>query len=190
MTRPTQPILAVARGKPLAGLREVTELRDGSGRVCPMAVLTGVRGGTRRGVSLGAAHRPAGTARFRCAQCYAILHTRSRRPVGAPRPAGRIDTRSQRALDDSPAPDYAPATQLTVFRGRPSAGRSAVAMIRVRVAVEASQATAMNCAGARHGLSALVGGPIPATTSSSMVSPASAPGSWRPRASLCPARST
>ena len=33
-------------------------------------------------------------------------------------------------------------------------------MIRVRVAVEAPRATAMNCEDARHGLSALVGGPI------------------------------
>jgi len=33
-------------------------------------------------------------------------------------------------------------------------------MIRVRVAVEAPQATAMNCEDARHALSALVGGPI------------------------------
>lgn len=55
--------LAVARGKPLAGLREVTKLRDGSGQRMSNRCLTGVRGGTRRGVSLGPAHRPAGPAR-------------------------------------------------------------------------------------------------------------------------------
>lgn len=54
--------LAVARGKPLAGLREVTELRDGSDQRMSNRCLTGVRGGTRRGVSLGPAHRPAGPA--------------------------------------------------------------------------------------------------------------------------------
>ena len=57
-------------------------------------------------------------------------------------------------------------------------------MIRVRVAVEAPQATAMNCEDARHGLSALVGGPIPATTSSSMVSPRI--GSWQLEAARFP----
>ena len=87
------------------------------------------------------------------------ITARVARPAHSSRPAE--STRgAQRALDDAPRAGLLCRHVVDRSRGRPSAGRSAVAMIKVPVAGEEPQATVMNCEDARDGLSALIRGHI------------------------------